>query len=300
MRKSLLTFSLLLFTISLLSQSKKTQDINAIKSMCGCFEVSFNFSETFNYSNDSLYLPSNNKIDKGLEWAQLVIDEKDEISIQHLLQVGSPSSPYIVKHWRQDWLYENQNLYNYQGDNKWIYIGKSKKEVKGQWTQKVYQVDDSPRYEGTGTWVFVDNKKYWESTTNAPLPRREISIRSDYDILKRGNRHEITDYGWIHDQNNMKVVNQNEREEFIIAKEKGYNTYRKVDDSRCKGASDWWKKNKTKWFIVRSKWNEIYSQNQDIQLHYKVNNMTLYEHLFSDNYKNQKEISSVIESFLIQ
>ncbi len=300
MRKSLLTFSLLLFTIPLLSQSKKTQDINAIKSMCGCFEVSFNFSETFNYSNDSLYLPSNNKIDKGLEWAQLVIDEKDEISIQHLLQVGSPSSPYIVKHWRQDWLYENQNLYNYQGDNKWIYIGKSKKEVKGQWTQKVYQVDDSPRYEGTGTWVFVDNKKYWESTTNAPLPRREISIRSDYDILKRGNRHEITDYGWIHDQNNMKMVNQNEREEFIIAKEKGYNTYRKVDDSRCKGASDWWKKNKTKWFIVRSKWNEIYSQNQDIQLHYKVNNMTLYEHLFSDNYKNQKEISSVIESFLIQ
>ncbi|MAD12401.1 MAG: hypothetical protein CMC04_06750 [Flavobacteriaceae bacterium] len=294
------TLCFFIFTISLSSQNKKTQDINAIKSMCGCFEVSFNFSETFNYSNDSLYLPSKNKIDKGLEWAQLVVDEKNEISIQHLLQVGNPSNPYIIKHWRQDWLYENQNLYDYQGGNKWTHTSKSKKEVKGQWTQKVYQVDDSPRYDGTGTWVFVDNKKYWESTTNAPLPRRELSIRNDYNILKRGNRHEITHDGWIHDQNNLKVINQNEEDEFVLAKEKGYNIYKKVDDSRCKGASDWWEKNKNKWFIVRSKWNNIYSQNQDLHLHYKVNNMTLYEHLFSDNYKNQKEISSLIESFLIQ
>ena len=29
----------------------------------------------------------------------------------------------------------------------------TKKESKGKWIQKVYQVDDSPRYEGIGTWV---------------------------------------------------------------------------------------------------------------------------------------------------
>ena len=131
MRQIIFTFSFFIISGFLLSQNKKKQDINAIKSMCGCFEVSFNFSETFNYVNDSLYVPSGNKIESGLEWAQLVIDEKDQISIQHLLQVGNPSNPYIVKHWRQDWTYENQNLYNYEGDNKWFYLNKRKKDLKG-------------------------------------------------------------------------------------------------------------------------------------------------------------------------
>ena len=90
--------------------------------MCGCFEVTFEFSETFIYSKDTLYKPSKNKVDRGLEWAQLIIDEKDKISIQHILQVETSSDPYIVKHWRQDWLYENQEFYFYNGDNNWKYI----------------------------------------------------------------------------------------------------------------------------------------------------------------------------------
>ena len=99
--------------------------------------------------------------------------------------------PYIVKHWRQDWLFQNTDFYSYNGDNQWKYVTKSKDEVKGQWTQKVYQVDDSPRYEGSATWVHVDGKSYWENTTDAPLPRREYTKRSDYNITVRGNRHEI-------------------------------------------------------------------------------------------------------------
>ena len=46
--------------------------------MCGCFEVSFNFAETFQYSDDSTYVASKTKHDKGLEWVQLVEDEKDQ------------------------------------------------------------------------------------------------------------------------------------------------------------------------------------------------------------------------------
>ena len=298
MRQIIFTFSFFIISGFLLSQNKKKQDINAIKSMCGCFEVSFNFSETFNYVNDSLYVPSGNKIESGLEWAQLVIDEKDQISIQHLLQVGNPSNPYIVKHWRQDWTYENQNLYNYEGDNKWFYLNKRKKDIKGQWTQKVYQVDDSPRYEGSGTWVFVDNKKYWENTTNAPLPRRENTIRSDYNVMIRANRLEITDNGWIHDQDNLKVIHHSNKNDIIIAKEKGYNFYKKVDNSRCKGASDWWKINQNKWSIVRTKWNKIYSLNQDLHLKEKVDNMALYKHLFSDKYQTEDEINSLIDLFV--
>ena len=35
-----------------------------------------------------------------------------------------------------------------------------------------------------------------------------------------------------------------------IAKEKGYNTYKKVEDERCKYALKWWNENYKKWTIV--------------------------------------------------
>jgi len=280
------------------AQSKKEQDANAIKKMCGCYEVTFNFAETFQYSNDSLYKPSKTKSDKALEWAQLVVDEENKVSIQHLLQVGNPTEPHIVKHWRQDWIFENTNFYRYHGDNVWNFEQKPARDVKGQWTQKVFQVDDSPRYEGSATWVHVDGKSFWENTTDAPLPRREYTKRSDYNVTIRGNRHEITNNGWIHDQDNSKVIREEGKEDVILAKEKGYNTYVRVDDSRCKVASQWWKKNTDKWALVRKKWDEVYGRNKNLSLEAKVDNKALYKHLFSEDYEEEAKINTVIESFV--
>jgi hypothetical protein len=288
---------LLLITISINSQSKKTIDQRAIKEMCGCFEVTFNFSETFNYSKDSTYKPSKNKISGALEWAGLVLDDKNVISIQHILQVGNPAEPMIVKHWRQDWLYQNRDFYMYNGDNNWIFEQKEKKDVKKQWTQKVYQVDDSPRYEGSGTWVHVDGKSYWESTTAAPLPRREYTKRNDYNITMRGNRHEITDTGWVHDQDNSKIL-RTDGKDVLIANEKGYNVYKKVADSRCSVAKEWWTKHTEKWQSVRNKWDEVFSRNTDLTLAAKVDNKPLYKHLFSDDITEEQEMNTIIESFV--
>ncbi|MDO5979070.1 DUF6607 family protein [Flavivirga spongiicola] len=299
-RLAILPLLILTFSIHGNAQSKKKQDTEAIKKMCGCYEVTFNFAETFNYSKDSLYKPSKTKTDKGLEWAQLVENDKNKISIQHLLQVGSPSKPHIVKHWRQDWLFENTNFYMFNGDNTWNYVSKPKAEVKGQWTQKVYQVDDSPRYEGSSTWVHVDGKSYWENMTDAPLPRREYTKRSDYNITVRGNRHEITKNGWVHDQDNAKVIREKGKKDELLAKEKGYNTYVKVDDSRCKAAADWWVKNHEKWALVRSKWSDVYGRNKNLALESKVENKLLYKYLFSEDYTKADAINKVIESFVIK
>jgi len=297
--KNLTVGILLLFiSISINAQNKKSKDKNAIKNMCGCFEVTFNFAETFNYSSDEDYKPSKNKISKGLEWAQLVTDDKDKISIQHILQVGNPAEPMIVKHWRQDWVYQNTDFYMYNGDNNWTFTEKDKKDVKKQWTQKVYQVDDSPRYEGSGSWVHVDGKSYWENRTTAPLPRREYTKRSDYNITLRGNRHEITDFGWVHDQDNSKIIRKAGKKDVILAKEKGYNVYKKVADSRCKAAEDWWIANTDKWQSVRNKWDEVYGRNKDLSLSAKVDNMPLYKHLFTDKKMNEEEMAAIIESFV--
>ncbi|WP_430905926.1 DUF6607 family protein [Maribacter sp. 2-571] len=300
MKRSIFTIMALVMlnTFGIAQDTKQLQDAAAIKKMCGCYEVTFNFAETFNYSNDSLYKPSKTKIDKGLEWAQLVTDEAGKVVIQHILQVGDPAKPMIIKHWRQDWLYENKELYQYNGNNNWSYIKKDDSEVAGQWTQKVFQVDDSPRYEGSATWVHVDGKSYWENTTPAPLPRREYTTRGDYNITLRGNRHEITEAGWVHDQDNQKIIRSGTTEDVVLAKEKGYNTYHRVADGRCKAAAEWWQTSQEKWTKVRAKWDAVFARNTDLTLHEKVANKVLYKYLFSDEVQQKKEIDEIIDSFV--
>ncbi len=290
--KNLLIIFLIFFISNLSAQSKK--DINTIKKMCGCFEVDFNFAETFQYVKDTNYVKSKKYNAKATEYAMLIKDEKDHISIQHILVMGE----YIIKHWRQDWIYENVNFYNYHKDNKWIYVKKNKKSVKGQWTQKVYQVDDSPRYEGSGSWVHIDGKSYWENITDAPLPRREYTKRNDYNLMIRGNRHEIKLDGWIHDQDNLKVI-RGEKKDSIIAAEKGYNYYRKIPESNCKSAIDWWKVNQNKWNNVRGIWDSIYLKNQDIVLKKSVSNRPLFSYLFDEKLIKRSEIGSIIDNFIL-
>ena len=287
---------ILLLVSPIITNAQKKQDIEAIKEMCGCFEIDFKFSETFQYSNDSNYSKSKNYNAKALEYAKLIKDEKGHISIQHLLVMGD----YIIKHWRQDWIFQNKDLLKFDGNNTWKYISKTKKDVKGQWTQKVFQVDDSPRYEGSATWVHADGKSYWENSSYAPLPRREYTKRNDYNIMIRGNRHEITEDGWVHDQDNFKVVKDSESDsEVIIASEKGINSYTRVDESNCKEAIKWWDENNEKWLLVLEKWNSIYSKKDDISLRQSVENKPLFSFLFDENVVKRDEIGLIIDRFVI-
>ena len=203
-----------------------------------------------------------------------------------------------MKHWRQDWLYENKDFYIYDSNNKWTYKKNKNTKVKGQWTQKVYQVDDSPRYEGSASWVHVDGKSFWENKTSAPLPRREYSKRNDYNVLLRGNRQEITKKGWVHDQDNFKIIREKGKKDEIIAMEKGINNYLRVNEKKCQAAKEWWEKNSKKWSDVRNSWNKVFSKNKDISLKSKVKETKLYEYLFSDKMNNKNEMEKVIFSFI--
>ena len=298
----------ILFSIALLTSltgksqdSKKQQDINSIKSMCGCYEVKFNFIETFKYSKDSInYKPSETKHDSGLEWVELVENQPNKIVLQHLLIVGTGEND-IVKHWRQDWLYENTDLYSFYKDQSWKFNKLSAKNVKGQWTQKVFQVDDSPRYEGSSSWVHVDGKDYWMNTADSPLPRREHTKRNDYNVLKRRNIQEITPFGWIHEQDNDKVVRDTNGKDVLLAQEKGMDIYTKVDDSKCKLAQNWWKNNQELWVKVRSKWATVYASNKDLSLQNKVNKKSLFSVLFDlKPTATQAEVDAIIDSFVIK
>ena len=294
-----LKFLLIIASFSAFAQTKKEKDLVSIKAMCGCFEVNFNFAETFSYPKDSIYQPSENKYDKALEWVQLVDSNEDFVSMQHLLIVGDVLNPYVVKHWRQDWIYENTHSFPYDVDNRWPYQYNDASEVKGQWTQRVFQVDDSPRYEGSATWVHVDGRSFWYTNADAPLPRREITKRQDYNVTLRRNHHEIFNWGWSHDQDNDKLIREADKKDVILAQEKGYNTYRKVENERCIAAQVFWKDNKEMWALVRKQWNTIFSFRQNIQLKDKVEGKRLYQYLFAlQSNAKEDEISAIITSFL--
>ena len=84
----------------------------------------------------------------------------------------------------------------------------------------------------------------------------------------------------------------------ILAFEKGFNNYVKVEDEKCKAASDWWLKNKSKWEIVRNKWSEVYARNKNLILKRTVDNAPLFMKLFSEDLKGADEINKTIESFV--
>lgn len=294
MNKYFMFLTLFVMTHIAIAQTKKQQDIAAIKSMCGCYDIDFNFAETFAPEKDYEY--HDNYRSGGLEYAFVVEETEDKVVLQHLLVIGDTM---IVKHWRQDWLYEHGQLYTYDKNNTWAYTELSDDAVAGKWTQKVYQVDDSPRYEGTATWVHVDDRHYWESTADAPLPRREFSKRSDYNVLTRRNRHEITADGWVHEQDNDKIVRE-DGEDVLIAREKGWNTYTKVADDKCAVAATWWENNQAFWADVRAVWDELFAHKETLALNMKVDDQILFSRLFEigdryagDNYKSRKAIKEI-------
>ena len=289
---------LLVSNLNLFSQIKKQKDVEAIKSMCGCYEVTFKFAETFNYSKDSTYTPSKNKIAYAVEWIDLTYIDKNNLIIQHILQMGKDSNAYIMKHWRQDWNYQNREFLIYDHNNIWNKLEANYNSTKRQWTQKVFQVDDSPRYEGSASWAYIDDKIFWENNVDAPLPRRERSIRSDYNVLNRGNRIEITNEGWIHKQNNQKILRSDTTNDILIASEYGINSYVKINDDRCKYAKIWWNKKSEKWKIVRKEWELVFEQNDTISLKPNHEEKPLWEYLFSDEYSNQNEIKNIINNFV--
>lgn len=280
--------AILAMGLSLNANAGIKTDKAAIRSMSGCYKVSFDFVETFLHKKDSTFRSPEHH-SGGLEWVETDRETSTMISLQHILI--TKAGP--LKHWRQQWEYQAQDVMQYLGDLTWQTTNKKASEVSGQWVQRVYQVDDSPRYECSAPWVHWADKSYWECQTWSPLPRREFSIRSDYNVLDRRNRHEITSYGWLHEQDNGKLAVRNGQSE-LIAQEKGYNSYVRVDDSECQSARDWWKKNKKVWNEIQDMWSHVRSHHPNLALNGKMNGKTLWENLFeiADRYAAQASYDS--------
>ena len=68
-----------------------------------------------------------------------------------------------------------------------------------------------------------------------------------------------------------------------MAEEKGYNTYKKVEESKCQIGINWWEKNKIFWMDVRSVWDELLPSLNDLTIQHTVEDKKLHERLFAMN-----------------
>lgn len=282
---------LLLLSICISTFSQNSQDKKIIDKLCGCFEVDFKYAETF--SPDPDYKYHNREETGGVAELALPIEVSDKrVVIQHLLVV---SPTMVVKHWREEWTYENPVIWRYKGDRVWVKEILPAGQVKGKWMQTVWEVADEPRYQGFSQFVNLDGKIIWQNTTDAPLPRREYTVRNDYNILKRTNRLNISDNGYVHEQDNQKIIRSDNSDKLLV-EEKGLNTYKRIDEKECAAAQQYWEKNKEFWGYVRSNWADYINTHDSISLKNKIDDKFLHQYLISlsNDYADKKITSADI------
>jgi len=244
--------------VGLAAAAPPAEDREAILAMAGTFEVDFHFEETVAVApdyecRDKPYQAS------ATEVVRVVDDQPQRITLQHLLLVSGDEDEQtrVIKHWAQVWTWQDRELLDYagvEGDDDWKCVDLSAEQAAGTWSQLVTSVDDTPRYEGYGRWIHHGGESSWSSSpTRRPLPRREYTKRDDYDYLLVTNRHTITPDGWVHFQDNRKVVDRGEGKT-VLCYETGLNRYRRNDSARAEVAHQWWEANGAFWDGVREFW----------------------------------------------
>lgn len=266
------------------------RDRAAILSMAGEFRVSFHFMETLGLKSD--YQPVQPYHSWTTEHVQLLADEGRFISLQHTLVMffknddSSISEPMLTKHWRQDWTYEDREMHRYRGDLTWERQTNSAEQAQGAWTQAVFQVNDSPRYEAMGRWQHRGNVSEWHAERFwRPLPRREFSVRKDYSVLEGQDRIILTPTGWLHEQHNWKRLSgesSSNSQPGYVAAEYGLNRYERITSPSLEAAGKSWSKTGPYWQIVRKEWQRLFAENDSFSLHNKVEGEPLYSHHFED------------------
>lgn len=287
-------------SVANLVNAQTKEDHQAIDQLCGCFEVTFNYAETFTKDTTKKFYAKELDTKPVIEYVFPISKSDKKYELQHILVVNDQM---MIKHWREDWIYENNVFWDYTVNDTWVRREVPASSTKGQWTQTVWEVSDAPRYQGTSKWIQNNGQTFWLNTADAPLPRREYTTRRDYNVMNRTNRLILTDYGYMHEQDNVKIVRENGKDN-LLAMEKGYNKYVKVDESKCAAAKQFWQGKSAYWQQVRESWAAMMGSGKKVELTNRVDGKLLYEALDESEKKNlkgeemKKDIQSVLSKYV--
>jgi hypothetical protein len=262
------------------------RDRAAILAMAGTFSVAFKFEETEalspGYTPERPYLADATEVVIPLEASDT------HVVLQHVLLLpkhGQQPAQKAQKHWRQDWTFEDTSLVEFQGRRVWERRKLAPAAVHCTWSQAVFEVDDGPRYESIGRFVHVgasdaddSARSEWTSQlTWRPLPRREYTHRDDYDVLLGTNQHVISRSGWLHAQDNVKLVLDGERR---LVRERGLNQYRRIESAQAEVARSYLEHTANFWADVRAEWQSVLDHSPRVLVHQELSGKPLYETLF--------------------
>ena len=171
----------------------------------------------------------------------------------------------VTKHWRQDWRFE-PSFVNRACDGQQLGGTMSLLlERRGRWSQAVYQVDDrrvtavsagGKHNAGFSTWV--------SGETSRPLPRREWSVRKDYQLLVRHQPPHHRAARWLHEENNLKRAAGDAPLPFV-GREYGVCPY-EPEDADFAAADAYYQSTREYWFRAGAAWNQIWSSTREISV----------------------------------
>lgn len=262
------------------------RDRAAILGLAGDYKTTFHFMESLGFAPN--YKPTRPYHSWATEHVRVIEDTGRFISLQHTLVMfiqtpdGKVSEPMVQKHWRQDWTYQDTDLHTFVGRGTWARRRPTTTEAAGAWSQAVFQVDDSPRYEALGRWEHRGNLSEWiGEQTWRPLPRREHTIRQDYDVMEGAHRIVLTPTGWLHEQTNWKRVAGENAPTAYVGKEIGLDRYERITAPSLAAADAAWQKSAPYWALVRKVWAETFAQRERFTLRDEVDGRPLFDYHFA-------------------
>lgn len=195
-------------------QTPPERDIELLHEMAGCFEVTYRFVE--DGTHDSLR-PDYELADPITEWIGF-----EQTGAREFMQIHASVTPdgRVVPHFHEIWSYRPEH---------------------GQWRHRVWSHvpgyhDRELRYACDGTW----QRNRWACAAGrAGKPFRDSGApfgfdRDDYDWLDRTNFVQVTPRGWVHNQHNRKMTEDDE----LVAYELGWIVYRRVEPGACGDAPE--------------------------------------------------------------
>ena len=282
-------------------------DAQAIASLAGVFDVSFEFTETEPLRPGyQLRAPSRTA---AREVVLLLERSAEFVSLQHLLLVADGT--VIVKHWREDWQHAPSTALAYIDAQTWKAVPFESSGRTGVWVRSVFDADAAPAYSSWGRWAHGADGSAWSSQSPvlAPLPRREAARAGEYEVL--WVQDEITlrsQGGWVQKQKLTKAPFVPSRTPLV--REEGNIEYRPLPgDSAATAltaAQAYWQRVGPYWAQARRAWAAQFPPGRELVLSSLADGQPRWRKLFdliqeaADDRAEPESIYSSLESIIQQ
>ena len=152
----------------------------------------------------------------------------------------------VVKHWRQDWRFEDTVTHDYQGHGVYERHNHREQDIRGcgpkRYTRLTIRLDMKQWESGITEQACLNGRAPKKKTTS----RREFAVRSDYQALLGRHRITVTHNGWIQGRRLLKLAlkTNNEQAETgaMLAKEAGISRYERITGYDFNAGDLYWEK----------------------------------------------------------